>query len=563
MNSFALSLALAAQAGALLAPSASSFLSSSSVPSGKDIAGTSVMEDLRTDSAFAETYETSYPKKASLSKDAFGNEESKWQAISLAPGIREWTETYLYFYHPLCDYPVWKSADGMTMTTDVLFRVTMALTGSLDSYGHHWLSLVSKSDDLRFWKFVMKEDLSSRMKDAEYRAFRISEFEVTDRKVTNSNAFSVSKTFAWTKQSDGAYKEVSQVLTTIELDPFDGYHRIAGKNGHDFSSETCSVPLDDTSCGDKSSVNSYYHRNWMGYDFSTYCALTDSFYVIFPLSPGYGKLCGADLEYDLCAHWGLYEGGTSAFENAFDQDSLAKIQSRDIIDKDSDKVVIDDPAVYEERRKVRLTTGLDSDFGGIQDMSPSVADEKFGAFTSWWKDRAAWNIGYADKYDLPTIQKLSPLSGSDFVNDSDYSRAATNPYAIDSKAEDYLSSAYDSGSFLSNDYYILRYDMEDFRLLDVKVDPGNDLAYFWKWAFHGHDVNDIDVMDLHFFKAGAFYTIGVVADSGHVVTGGELPSNPGSLFDWTWLVVAAVAVSLLLCVYGLARLFSALGRESR
>lgn len=564
MNRLTITLAmLSAQAGALFGPMAASGLASSAASSSidkeKDISVTTVMEDLRTDKDFETTYATKYPKKDALGTDAFGNKESEWQAISATAGVRNWTETYFYFYHPLCNTPQWKSADGLTVTTDVDFRVSLSTNGSSGAYSHFDMAKVDSSSDIRFWKFVVKNDFGSLMKEADLRYFDISEFEILSKAHTTSNSYRIGKRFSWEKGKEGSYSQKVEDIGTITLNPFYDYHRIAGKNGHTSDSSIGSITTHEkTVMNEETGETKTQTFTWS--DWTYRCSQTDVFYTIFPLKKTMGTLCGADLEYGKYNDYGCYGITFSGFDETFNQDFMGNIDGgyKEWADNPRSKNFTWEctaPVEKTTSNKIRLSTGEDEDYKGLTSLTTSEVETKYPQWASWWSDHEAWSLGYADKYNLPTIQKLEPQFGSLFVKDDDYNHVATNPMALSPKTNAYLKGEKSSPSFDINDYYILRFEMENLSLYSTTTFVPT-VGYASKgWAWQKWNMTDVDVMDLHLFKSGNFYTIGVVADSGQIITNIDVveKGTSASDFSWRWLLVTAAAIILFGIVWLLVK----------
>jgi len=363
---------LMAELGGLAAPVfASNAASSSSAATGKNISETTALEDLSTDEAFDEA---DYPAKAALGKDAFGKDESEWQAIACTDGLADFSQTYFYFYHPLANPPKWTDSASGNETYDVAFRLSMATTGSLDAYVHYSLELKNSSQDLRFFKFVLNFDFAPKMEAASYRCYDISEFEIVDQATTHSNAYKVAKRFSWTYQTDGSFKENSQSIDTIELTPHFASFVIAGINGTT-DEVGHGIPLTTTPyTGEPDRVENWLAGTSGGLipDWSTYARETTSFFAAFPVPKTMGKLCGADVSYRMANDYGLY-GSVALLPNLFDQNALRSITTNPSaqISLNRAKLQADNPAMWKsESKTVRLSTGLDSDWVGVSGHEP-------------------------------------------------------------------------------------------------------------------------------------------------------------------------------------------------
>lgn len=516
----------------------------------ENIANTSALDDLKTDPAFAESYQTSYPVKSVLSTDVYGNKESEWQGITMA-AVKAFAASYFYFYHPLCSVPKWTNASTGESSLDVAYRVSMSVTGSLGSYSHYPLTLVNHSADLRFWKFRCDTSFAEEMAAADYRAFEISELELTNVDgIGGSNAYTVGKRFAWTKGAGGAFTPATSDLETITISPRYDYFRIYGKNGH--ADTGAKFPSFDYKWVDgKTAMHHASGGDGEKFDYSQ----TDIFYVTFPVRKTYGELVGADLDYKIRNEIGFYGWFQSnTLGDIFDQDYYKNMAPSYVTSEGFGATNID-PASASESKTIRLSTGADSDYVGLETLTTSVAADQYpDGVSRWWNDRTAWCLGYADQYSLATVQKLAPIAGADFVKNTattGYEYASTNPYAISPATNDFLAGKYAGADFVANDYYILRFEMRDASMYDVAFAASSvPTETRTLYGLRHYSCYDVDVMDLHFYKAGKFYTIGVVADSGDIVTGGEINQKQENFsFSWRWLLLILGGLGLIAIIW--------------
>jgi hypothetical protein len=502
------------------------------------------MTDLKTDSKFASSYETVYPKESSLSTDIYGNIESNWQCIAVAP-IYDFAQSFFYFYHPLCDQPKWTNKITGETSFDINYRISMSVSGDLSSYTHYDLEMVNRSDDLRFFKFKCSTSFTSRLKNADYRAYDISEFEILNHDGLNgSNSYNVGVRFSWTKDSStGDYVSSKQEIDTIQLEPHFDNFKIYGANGTTTDTFPSVKVYDVASPFDNDS--STQTLTWKTSNWTFEAAFTDSYYVVFPVKKTYGELCGAKFEYN--RHDGIYfYKPYLEFGAKFDKDYAKKAYTTSNVANYQFDKLDSSQWTSETDKTLFVSTGLDSNYSGVVQWNDEVvaSGDQASNWTNWWLHHTIWDVGYADDYDLKSIQQLKPLSGSDFVKDLSgvgLESSSTNPYAITSDTAAYLTGQYNSGSFVSNDYYILRFDMQNFSLFKAFWGMGRtEQEYGFTYASHYWADTDVDLMELHFFKDGTFYTIGVKADSADVVPNPDVPDKTDSNYTFNWRILLAV-----------------------
>lgn len=506
---------------------------------------TNALTDLCTDSSFYKNYQVDYPVKTSLCKDAFGNTESNWQALT-AVSVENFSKTYFYFYQPLGENPKWTNTATGESSFNIIFRLSMAVTGSLEDYNHYNLSLVNSSPDKRFWKFSSNYNFKSIMESASYRCFDISEFEILNyNSLGGSNSYLVNKRFSWTKGTDGTYVSSTQDLNTVSLDPSYDNFRIYGMNGN---SESCSILHDVTLPNWPHGVDTFTGK-WMDcydcyedFDNSHFMASqTDVFYVYFPVKKTYGELCGSKITYnghDQEAFFYPYCGWSTIFDQnwfrkATSEASLYEGEFKDESGKEWSSFV---------QKSEVLTTGLDSNYVGLKTLNTVEKQDQYASgWVAWWNDKTAWSMGYSDKYSLPAIQQLTPIDGVNFISGLDsygIERASTNPYAITKETNDSLSKDYQSGEFVLNDYYILRFEMRNASYFDHSEfwQGGSDYATV---CCHYWSMTDIDVMQLRFYKDGVFYTVGVNSDSGDLLND-PISTPKTTIYSFNWRILLAV-----------------------
>ena len=516
-----------------------------------NIANSNVLTDLKTDSNFSASYETTFPKKTELSTDVFGNQESDWQAVAVAP-VYDFAQAFFYFYHPLCDEPKWTNKTTGESSFDIKYRISMAVSGSLDTYTQYYIDFVNCSSDLRFYKFKCSTNFSSIFKNSKYIAYEISEFEIVKSDgVGGSNSYNVGKRFSWTGDSSGNYTSAAQDIDTVSLKPKYDYFRIHGNNGFKTSDEKFpNVMVEGAETDAFGNTGTVPFRSW-GY----VASFTDVFYVVFPSKKTLGKLCGADISYNIKNQFWFYKVHPVSFATLLDQDNFKKIMA-DVQDLKYSPEDANDTWNQLKQKKVRLSTGDDSNWKGITELITNTPDKQ-SDWVNFWSDHATWCLGYADTYNLPTVQKLQPKDGFNFVKEissTGLDHSDTNPYAISEETNTYLSSAFSSGDFVLNDYYILRFEMENANLISqyrwTDVDGFGHAQQEYQYALYYSAIYDADVLDLHYFKDGAFYTIGVSADSGDIIPGPEIPGiTPTYSFNWRILLAVCSVIALIALIW--------------
>lgn len=532
MNAICLALAIIASASSA-SSSAVSLSSETSVPR-TDIARTSVLTDLETDPGFRES---DFPTLNSSSWTDDQKQKKTWQIITMTDGVKGFKETYLYFYHPDLSTPRYVYGNNMS-TFDVVFRLTMAtndpsIQNPLDTFAHHYISLVNRSSDSKFFKFVCRDDFSFLNSISDKRIYEISELEILPTSKSESKAYTVGKRFTW--NLIGSSKELKvDKLETVPLDPRYAYWRIPGINGQDFD-----IPYQDI-FDFETSLKSQGKIDFMTYNSESrvvdtrrkFCQ-TDIFYVVFPLDATMGDLVGASVSYS-------------------DEVMLSYLGTTRLWDQTVANNLMNATAIAEKQMSItqnqnaKLRSGASGDYEAITSWSTSSSENKVSGWISWLTDRNAYFYGYADRFELPAIQKLSPLEGTNFATGLAQD-SSSNPYALDGPTADYLSGKAASDQAAGTSEWILRFQVQNVDFFRTLSSVNDIDAHYW---VERHNMHDVDVLSLTFRKDGIEYTVGVVSNSGEIIT--DVSVNPVINlfgFDWAWLLIAAAILAVLFVVW--------------
>lgn len=522
-----------------------------------NIMNTTALQDLETDSSFDQS---DFPKKSSLSKDIYGEYESEWQGITMTNGLKGYKYTYLYFYHPLGDVAKWVNKTTNESSFDITFRTTFSYSPNLEDYSHHSMTEVDHSSDYRFWKFVCTDDLS-RMDGLDYQAYDISEFEIMKADgLGGSNSFKVGKRFSWTKNSSGSLSQSTDDIKTISIDQYRDSWMIPGVSSNEdidsrVSQNEYDLPLDyryldyeryvsmdsagTGSLTDESTIfcNEENSNNpeTVKYGCSTFTSYVFSqdtiFYSIFPVNKNFGELVGCKMSFVIKDRINLLSqhilGDGKSVYDCFMADKIAS------------------KILYEhEETTVDLKSGLENnEYEGIDSWTIEEEQDKLSDFYSKLTGSPNSIFGYSDTFILPTIEKLSPSFSGDWTSGS-ATTYETNPDALSNETVSYLNNNYSSLKGLNNDVFIVRYYLH--KNVFFRNKRGQNYDTDFSYFSYVQDTYDSDLLSLTFRLNGFVYTIGVISDSGDVLS----PDNPSSnntsfYFNWKWLYITLGIVGAL------------------
>lgn len=514
---------------------------------------TDVLADLMTSEEFAKRYQAGEFDKPFATPSRYEG----FQFLTMTNGLSNYAETFFYVWNARGEQPKYQEydADGFVTgvsTYDVGYSVSMSVTGDFTDFSSYRLQFVDASSDWMFLKFKCSYDFRSVFKDAEYQAYEISEFEITDSPVspTKSNAYSISKRFAFSGETVTKVDDISTVI----LDPRASYYRIPGINGrgeedisedgyavfHNNSSDTLDIPEDDPDHSTWTTMNGWVGPNE---NFSTQATdvsrirfdadFTDVFYLTFDFDERqYGEIIGAKMTYDIVKEVTAYKTINSWVEGFGNWPDMLEEDAR--IEQYVEWVPMS--------KTVYLSTGDVGPYEALVNLKSLPGQRGEHNIPTWWTDRVAWCYGNAAEFDLPTIQTLEPIDlsgnyktepGSNEIVDM-----SNNPYAIDDDTAAYLKTH--KPTILSGTkQYIFRFAMEDATLW-TNTRCSSKAVNWLPFHYLTHKtVNNANVLQLTCRKDGVIYTIAVVSDNKQIETDASLPSNvPGYTFDWTWLYIA-------------------------
>ena len=508
---------------------------------------TDVLADLTTSEEFATRYEAGEFDKPFVTPSRYEG----FQFLTMTNGLSDYSETFFYVWNARGTQPKFEEydVDGFVTgvsTYDVGYSVSMSVTGDFTDFSSYKLQFVDASSDWMFLKFKCGYDFRPIFRNAEYQAYEISEFEITDSPIspTKSNAYSISKRFAFSGETVTKVDDISTVI----LNPRAAYYRIPGINGHgesdvssgdqitfhNKSNETIDgIPPDDSGLGNPTiSPNGYFTTVDDGVSTIRFDgAFTDVFYLTFTFNEAeYGEIIGSKMTYDVERNVTAYKtinGFVETFGNwpyQLEADSRLEWALCDVA----------------QSKTVYLSTGDVGPYEALVNLKTLPGQRGEHDLPTWWTDRVAWCYGNAAEFDLPTIQTLEPIDlsgnyktepGSNEIVDM-----SNNPYAIDDDTAAYLKSNKPSVASGAKQY-IFRFAMEDAALWTNSRNWGMN---FYPFHYLTHKtVNNANILQLTCRKDGVIYTIGVVSDNKQIQTDASLPSNvPGYTFNWTWLYIA-------------------------
>ena len=485
---------------------------------------TDVLADLTTSEEFATRYEAGEFDKPFVTPSRYEG----FQFLTMTNGLSDYSETFFYVWNARGTQPKFEEydVDGFVTgvsTYDVGYSVSMSVTGDFTDFSSYRLQFVDASSDWMFLKFKCSYDFGSVFRNAEYQAYEISEFEITDSPVspTKSNAYSISKRFAFSGETVAKVDDIS----TVTLNPRAAYYRIPGINGRTLGD------IGGMDNGNFVSKSTGHIQIGSDYTREMTANFTDVFYLTFDFDEAqYGEIVGTKICYDL-------QKERTAFERITPwEDLLTDWPNNLVVDDDLEEPTCPVPL----SKTVYLSTGDVGPYDALVNLRTLPGQRGEHDLPTWWTDRVAWCYGNAAEFDLPTIQTLEPIDLSGNYKKAPASNEKVNmennPYAIDDDTASYLKS---HGSILAfgSKQYVFRYEMTDATLWRAYLEgqwSGTNLYYLSHYS-----VENANILQLTCRKNGVIYTIGVVSDNTETKTGVETPSNvPGYTFNWTWLYIA-------------------------